>query len=300
MRSAPSRGYPAKATCDGPVVSGRPAAIHVGIGGWTYPPWRGRFYPDGLPHAQELAYAGARLTAIEINGTFYRHQSPASFAAWRDAVPDGFVFSVKAHRATTQSRDLAEAGPAIERFLRSGVLELGPKLGPILWQFAPTKKFDPDAMELFLAMLPARLDGVALRHAVEARHASFEDPAWLALAASYGVAVAVIDSDKQALHGDVTADFVYARLQRNQADAAEGYDSADLDRWAGRLARWSSGEAVDDLPLVLPPRVQDGGRPCFAFFISGDKERAPEAAQAMLRRLEGRPGALPGTDRAHR
>ena len=273
-------------------MTGRAAPIHVGIGGWTYPPWRGRFYPDGLPHAQELAYAGARLTAIEINGTFYRHQSPASFAAWRDAVPDGFVFSVKAHRATTQSRDLAEAGPAIERFLRSGLLELGPKLGPILWQFAPTKKFDPDAMELFLAMLPASLDGVTLRHAVEARHASFEDPAWPALAARYGAAVAIIDSDKQALLGDLTADFVYARLQRNQADAMEGYDSADLDRWARRLGRWSCGQAACDLPLVLPPRVQAGGRACFAFFISGDKERAPEAATAMLRRLAGGPGVL--------
>ena len=270
-------------------MTGRAGTIHVGIGGWTYPPWRGRFYPGGLPHAQELAYASARLTAIEINGTFYRHQSPASFGAWRDAVPDGFVFSVKAHRATTQGRDLADAGPAIERFLRSGVLELGPKLGPILWQFAPTKKFDPDAMELFLAMLPASVDSVVLRHAIEARHTSFETPAWPALAASYNAAVAIIDSDKQALRGDVTADFIYARLQRNQADAMEGYASADLDRWAERLGRWSGGEAVDDLQHVFPHRVQAGGRPCFVFFISGDKERAPDAAQAMLRRLRSPP-----------
>ncbi len=262
------------------------APIHVGIGGWTYPPWRGRFYPDGLPHAQELAYAGARLSAIEINGTFYRHQAPASFAAWRDAVPDGFVFAVKAHRATTQGRDLADAGPAIERFLRSGLTELGPKLGPILWQFAPTKKFDPVVMELFLAMLPVSLDGVAFRHAVEARHASFLDPAWPTLAARYNAAVAVIESDKQALRGDVTADFVYARLQRNEGDAAEGYATGALDGWAERLRRWSTGLPVEDLECVLPDKIAAVPRACFAFFISGDKERAPDAAQAMLGRLK--------------
>ncbi len=264
---------------------GGAAPIHVGIGGWTYAPWRGRFFPDGLPHAQELAYASARLTAIEINGTFYRHQTPASFAAWRDATPDGFVFAVKAHRATTQGRDLADAGAAIERFLRSGVTELGPKLGPILWQFAPTKRFDPDAMELFLAMLPTRLDGTALRHVIEARHASFLDPAWPALAVRYGAAVAIIDSDKQALRGDVTAPFIYARLQRNLADAAEGYPTPGLDGWAGRLRRWSTGQAVEDLECVSPRDAPAEKRECFAFFISGDKERAPDAAQAMLRRL---------------
>ncbi len=262
------------------------APIHVGVGGWTFAPWRGRFYPPGLPHAQELAFAGTHLTAIEINGTFYRHQSPASFAAWRDAVPEGFIFTVKAHRATTQGRDLAAAGPAIERFLRSGVTELGAKLGPILWQFAPTRRFDADAMELFLAMLPTQLDGVALRHAIEARHASFLDPAWPALAARYGAAVAIIDSDKQALRGDLTADFVYARLQRNAADAPEGYDTAALDAWAGRVRQWSAGQQADGLESAAPVRAdQVQPRACYVFFISGDKERAPDAARAMLRRL---------------
>ncbi len=272
----------------GPSLRNAAAPIHIGIGGWTYGPWRGRFFPEGLPHAQELAYASARLTTIEINGTFYRHQTSASFAAWRDATPDGFVFAVKAHRATTQGRDLADAGPAIERFLRSGVTELGPKLGPILWQFAPTKKFDPDAMELFLSMLPASLDGTALRHVVEARHASFLDPAWPAIAACYGVAIAIIDSDKQTLRGDATAPFIYARLQRNQADAAEGYATPDIDSWAERLRRWSTGQAVEDLECVLPRDTSAKKRECFAFFISGDKERAPDAAQAMLRRLASR------------
>ena len=276
----------------GATPPGEAAPIHIGIGGWTYAPWRGRFFPEGLPHAQELAYASARLTAIEINGTFYRHQTPASFATWRDATPEGFVFAVKAHRATTQGRDLADAGAAVERFLRSGVTELGPKLGPILWQFAPTKRFDPDAMELFLAMLPVSLDGVGLRHAIEARHASFLDPAWPALARRYGVAIAIVDSDKQALRGDVTADFIYARLQRNQADAAEGYATPGLDGWAERLRRWSAGEPVEDLECASPHGDSAQKRACFAFFISGDKERAPDAARAMLRRTGRKQGLL--------
>jgi uncharacterized protein YecE (DUF72 family) len=240
--------------------------VRVGIGGWDFAPWRGRFYPAGLPKARELSHAASRLTAIEINGTFYRHQSPATFAAWRDAVPEGFMFAVKAHRACTQGRDLYASGDAIARFLDSGVLELGAKLGPILWQLAPTKKFDPLAMEAFLAMLPATLDGVMLRHAVEARHESFLDPAWPALAARYGVAVVIVDSDKQTLRLDATAGFVYARLQRTAAGAAEGYDSAALDTWASRLTGWAPRDA-------------------FCFFISGDKERAPDAALAMIGRI---------------
>jgi uncharacterized protein YecE (DUF72 family) len=260
------------------------APIKIGIGGWTFAPWRGTFFPKGLPHAQELAHASRRLTSIEINGTFYRHQSPDSFAAWRDATPEDFVFSVKAHRATTQSRDLAAAGPAIERFIGSGLEALGPKLGPILWQFAPTKKFVADLFEPFLATLPATLNGKRLMHAVEARHPSFQDPAWIALARRYNVAVVIVDSDKQALRGDITADFVYARLQRNSGDAPEGYATDALDAWAGRLQRWSACRTVEDLKLDAPPQ-KAAKLPCFAYFISGDKEHAPTAAMAMLKRL---------------
>jgi uncharacterized protein YecE (DUF72 family) len=247
------------------------ASIRVGVGGWTFALWRGTFFPAGMPHAQELAYASTQLTSIEINGTFYRHQTPASFAAWRDATPEGFVFAVKAHRATTQSRDLAAAAPAIERFIGGGLEELGPKLGPILWQFAPTT-------------LPATLNGAPLMHAIEARHPSFDDPAWVGLARTYGVAIAIVDSDKQALRGDITGGFVYARLQRNSADAPEGYDTASLDAWAARLRRWAAGQAVEDLPLAGPPAAS---RPlaCFAYCISGDKERAPDAARALIGRL---------------
>ena len=261
------------------------AEIRVGIGGWTFAPWRGTFYPDGLPHAQELAYASTRLTSIEINGTFYRHQAPASFAAWRDATPPEFVFAVKAHRATTHGRDTAASAAAIDRFVHSGLEELGPKLGPILWQFPPTKKFAPDAFEPFLAALPDTLNGRPLLHAIEARHASFEDPAWITLARRYCAAIAIIESDKQALHGDVTAGFVYARLQRNSLAEAEGYAPGALDVWAARLQRWSTGKAVDDLPLVAPASPPTP-LPCFAYCISGDKQRAPQAAQALLKRLK--------------
>ncbi len=265
----------------------------VGIGGWTYGPWRRSFYPPALPHAQELAYAAGRLTSIEINGTFYRHQGQASFAAWRDAVPPDFVFAVKAHRATTYGRDPAAAGPAIATFLGSGLSALGEKLGPILWQFPHTKKFDPLSFEAFLALLPPRIDGRPLRHAVEARHPSFADPAWIDLARRYNVGLAIIDSDKHALHGDLTADFVYVRLQRNEAAAPEGYASEALDVWAKRLRAWAAGKKVPDLPMLAAPTAGPAQtRDVFAYFISGDKERAPDAAQAMIARLvAARPSA---------
>ena len=260
--------------------------IRIGIGGWTFAPWRSAFYPEGLPHDHELAFASAHLTSIEINGTFYRAQTPETFAAWRDGTPADFVFAVKAHRAATQSADPEAGRAAIGRFLGSGLEELGPKLGPILWQFAPTRRFDPAAMDAFLDALPRALNGRPLLHAVEARHASFDDPAWIALAREHGVAVSIIDSDKQALRGDVTGPFVYARLQRNQASAPEGYESAALDAWAARLRRWAMGEPVTDLTLPAPAQTSVA-LPCFAYCISGDKERAPHAAMALIRRVDG-------------
>ncbi len=258
--------------------------IRIGIGGWTFAPWRSNFYPEGLPHDHELAFASAHLSSIEINGTFYRAQTPETFAAWRDGTPADFVFAVKAHRATTQSADPEAGRAAIGRFVGSGLEELGPKLGPILWQFAPTKKFDRSAMAAFLAALPPALNGRPLLHAVEARHPSFDDPAWLALAREHSVAVAIIDSDKQTLRGDITGPFVYARLQRNQASAPEGYDSAALDLWAARLRHWAAGEPVTDLALT-DPAPAPCAVPCFAYCISGDKERAPHAALALIGRL---------------
>ena len=260
------------------------ASIFVGIGGWTFAPWRGPFYPPGLPHANELAYATRQVTSIEINGTFYRTQTPASFMSWRDTAPDGFVFSVKAARGTTHLKDITEAGAAIERFLGSGVLALGDKLGAILWQFPHTKKFDPAAFAAFLKLLPPERDGRRLRHAIEARHPTFQDSAYLALLREHNVAHATIESDKHTLLGDLTADFVYARLQHNAAGAPEGYASAALDRWAERARAWAAGQPVADLPTLGEP-PSSGARDCYVYFISGDKERAPSSAQALLKRL---------------
>lgn len=255
--------------------------IHVGIGGWNFAPWRGTFYPTGLAAAKELAFASRAVTSIEINSTFYGSQKPESFRKWRDQSPDGFVFSVKGPRFATNRRDLSEAGDSIERFMASGIQELGDKLGPILWQFPPTRKFDADALRPFLAALPS-----TLHHVVEARHPSFADPAWITLLREVGVAHAIVESDKHTMFADLTAPFVYARLERNALDAPEGYDSAVLDRWAARAQTWSRGEVVDDLACIAPP-TPPLARPCFIYFISGDKVRTPDSARAMLTRLAG-------------
>src|SRR5262249_2341552 len=163
--------------------------IRVGIGGWGFKPWRGEFYPPGLPQARELEYASRKMTTIEINGTFYRTQTRASFRKWASETPDNFVFSIKAPRSATQRGVLAGAGPSIERFLASGIAELGQKLGPILWQFHPSKKFEPEDVAAFLEQLPARADGHALRHVIEAKHASFRDAAFIDLARKHSVAI---------------------------------------------------------------------------------------------------------------
>jgi len=263
------------------------AEIRVGIGGWNFPPWRGRFYPAGLPHARELEYASRQLTSIEINGTFYRHQSPASFAAWAAATPDHFVFAVKAHRAATHGKDLAAAGPAIDRFLHSGLAELGTKLGPILWQFPHTRKFEAAAAEGFLEQLPAFLDGRALQHAVEARHPSFADPAWISMLRRRGIVRVIVDSDKHALYGDRTGSFCYLRLQRNAEAGPDFYAADALDSWVSRVTAWAGGEAVTDLPLIDPDHApKRGSADCFVYFISGEKAFAPLAAQAFQGHLQ--------------
>ena len=258
--------------------------VHVGIGGWNFAPWRGTFYPPGLRQADELAFASRQVTSIEINATFYKTQSPESFKRWRDSTPDGFVFSIKAPRYATHRRELAETREPIGWFLQSGVLELGDRLGPILWQFPPSRQFDPAAMRPFVEHLPAAHAGVPLRHVVETRHPSFADPAWVAMLAEAGIAWAIVESEKHVLRGDLTAPFVYARLERNSADADEGYAGAALDTWAERVRRWRSAEAVTDLELA-GPAPNPAARECFIYFISGDKVRAPVAALSMLKRL---------------
>ncbi len=262
------------------------AGIRVGIGGWTFDAWRGTFYPAGLKHDQELEYASRQLTAIEINGTYYRTQSPATFAKWRDSTPADFVFSVKATRFATNRRILAEAGESIERFVGSGLAELGPKLGPIVWQLAPTKVFDEADLGAFLALLPKRLGRLTLRHALEVRHPSFMVPAYLALARRHEVATVFADSADYPSFADPSADFVYARLMRTEARHASGYAPAAIAGWADCARRWAAGEDPADLPrLEAPGPPRPGGRDVFMFFISGAKERAPMAALATLERL---------------
>jgi uncharacterized protein YecE (DUF72 family) len=255
--------------------------IRVGIGGWTFAPWRGVFYPAGLKHADELGYASRQLTSIEINGTFYGAQKPASFRRWRDETPDGFVFSVKGPRFATHRRDLAESAPSIERFFASGIVELGDKLGPVLWQFPATTKFEPDNIAAFLALLPHAIDGRTIRHVLEARHPSFADAGFARMLQPHNVAAALIDdasapiepgsSELGSSEAPASADFIYARLKRADAECPTGYAPAALGAWRYRFCR----------------RAEDDGTPrdCFVYFINGGKVRAPAAAMAFIAML---------------
>ncbi len=258
--------------------------IRIGIGGWTFEPWRGVFYPKGLPHAQELAYASARLTSIEVNGTFYRTQTPSTFAKWAREVPPGFVFALKGPRFATNRRALKEAGDSIRRFLDSGPTELGDHLGPILWQFAPTKKFDEADFAAFLELLPASFDGRRLRHVVEVRHDSFRTPAFVALLRKFSIPVAYTDHVKYPNIADVTGDFVYARLQQGKDTIPTAYPPTVLNAWAARLREWANGDEPADLPRVAAAK-KGGSRDVFAYVIHEGKLRAPAAAMALIERL---------------
>lgn len=262
--------------------------IRVGVGGWTFEPWEQSFYPPRLARTRQLGYAAERLTTIEINGTYYRTQTPATFLKWAADTPDDFVFAVKALRFTTNRRVLAEAGESIGKFLGSGLDELGSRLGPILWQFAPTKRFDEPDFAAFLDLLPEKVGPLAARHAVEVRHESFRDPAFVALCRARGVAIVFADSDDYPAIADPTADFIYARLQRSRPDEPTGYPAKHLERWAEVAAAWARGEAPEGLDYVSAPPATSGPRDVFAYFISGAKERNPAAALALIERLGGR------------
>lgn len=260
--------------------------IRVGIGGWSYAPWRGVFYPKGLKQADELSYATSKLTSIEINATHYRLQSPKSFRIWGATAPDGFVFSVKGPRLVTQQKALAETGNFITRFFKSGLAELGDRLGPILWQFAPFKRFDEDDFGKFLDLLPHELDGQKLNQVVEVRHASFAIPRFAELARDAGVTIAYVDAEGWPNIADLTGDVVYARLQRGDDALAAAYPPGELDAWAGRAKTWAKGSAPDDLKLLAEsaaskPRPRD----VFIYFIHEGKLRAPAAAMALIQRL---------------
>ncbi len=242
--------------------------IRIGIGGWTYAPWRGTFFPPGLPHKQELAHASRQLSAIEANGTYYRTLGPATFAAWREQTPDGFVFSLKASRFATNRKVLASAEEPIRRFVASGIAELGEKLGPIVWQFMPTKRFEPADFEAFLALLPASAHGLPLRHVLDVRHESFACPEYLALARRYGCATVHTDAPQFPAIVDAASPLAYIRLMRSAAACPTGYPPADIAAWAQGARAWVAGG----------PR-----REVFLYFINGAKERAPAAALELIR-----------------
>jgi uncharacterized protein YecE (DUF72 family) len=259
-----SQRYSLLATTKALAMTGK---IRVGIGGWTYEPWRETFYPEGLTQKRELEYASRKLTSIEINGTYYSTFKPASWTKWRDETPDGFVFSIKASRFCTNRKQLATAGESVTRFIGQGMGVLGERLGPINWQFMATKQFDPEDMQSFLDLLPREVDGLRLRHVLEVRHPSFEDKRFYDLARSHNVAIVFADSEDFPAIDEPTADFTYARLMRTKEEIATGYTAADLARWTKRAKTWAKRGDV------------------FVYFISGAKLRAPAAAQAMLAKL---------------
>lgn len=263
----------------------RQARVRVGIGGWTYEPWRKTFYPPGTVQSRELDYASRQVTSIEINGTFYGLQKPAVFAKWHDAAPQEFMFSVKAPRFIVQRKDLSSAGTAVERFLSSGITELKSKLGPILWQLGSTKQFDAGELDAFLALLPATAGKLPLRHALEVRHTSFMKREFLEVARKHRVAVVYEDDATHPGIADLTSTFVYARLRRSTASVATGYSLEDLQRWSRRAQTWAKGKEPSDLPRIAPKSKADAEavpREVFIYFINGAKERAPAGAQKLI------------------
>ena len=259
------------------------ARIRIGVGGWVFEPWRGAFFPEGLAQSKELAYASRHLTSIEINGTYYGSQKPASFRKWHAETPDDFVFAVKGPRFATNRKLLAEAGASIERFFSSGVMELKEKLGPVNWQFMASKKFEPEDFAAFLALLPKEVEGRKIRHAVEVRHASFRAADFVALAREHGVAVIVDADSRYPQIADVTAPFVYVRIMGTEDGEPAGYPPAALDAWAERARHWAEGSAPDDLETVAPP-AGAAPRDVFLYVISGAKHRNPAAAMALIER----------------
>lgn len=283
--------------------------IRIGISGWTYPPWRGVFYPDKLPQARELAYAASRFASIEVNGTFYGLQRPDSFARWAEQTPDDFVFAIKASRFITHVRRLKDIDLPLANFVGSGLLRLGPKLGPLLWQFPPSFRFDPELFDAFLAKLPhtpaaaarlakrhePRLDGRAwvrtlgvrrLRHAVEIRHESFRDPAFVAMLKRHKVALVCADTVEWPRLMDLTADFVYCRLHGSEQLYASGYDAKALDDWARRIAAWAEGgEPADAERVGKAARKRQTGRDVYVYFDNDIKVRAPADARSLAERL---------------
>lgn len=259
--------------------------IRIGVGGWTFEPWRGPFYPDGLAQKRELEYAAGKLTSIEINGTYYGSQKPESFAKWHDETPDDFIFAMKGPRFATNRRVLAEAGSSIERFITSGITELKAKLGPINWQFMATKKFDPDDFEAFLKLLPKSHDGLKLRHAVEVRHDSFKVPEFVALARDHGVAIITAADGAFPQIADLTAPFAYLRIMGTKEGEKLGYAKKALDQWAARAKALAKGDVPADLDSASKKPGRGKAGEVFLYVISGHKVANPAAAMALIERV---------------
>jgi uncharacterized protein YecE (DUF72 family) len=262
------------------------ASIHIGVGGWDFDPWRGTFYPAGLAKTKQLEHLAGRLNATEINATYYKLQSPALFERWGKMVPDGFKFAVKASRFCTNRKLLGDAAESIGKFCAQGFTELGDKLGPILWQMMPTKRFDPAEIAGFFQLLPTSRDGMALRHAIEPRHESFQCREFVAMAGAARVAIVVAEHETYPQIADLSADFVYARLQCAREDEPAGYDGAALDRWAQVARAWAAGESPPGLNYISDAPAPATPRDAFIFFISGAKIRNPLAAEALGGRLK--------------
>jgi uncharacterized protein YecE (DUF72 family) len=285
----------------------RAGTVRVGIAGWTYAPWRGVFYPKGLPQKRELEYATSQFNSLEINGTFYGMQRPDAFADWADRAPDAFMFAVKAPRFITHIRRLSEAETPLANFIASGLLRLGPKLGPVLWQFPPSFRFDAERIERFLKLLPHDTEAAArygtkhddrlkapawlkvdsarpMRHAFEIRNETFRTPAFTDLLCKYDVALVCADTVEWPRLMDLTSDFVYCRLHGSEELYASGYDDKSLDQWATRVVTWAKGGEPEDAE-----RVGGNGRKhkrdVFVYFDNDTKVRAPVDAKALTERV---------------
>lgn len=289
----------------------RAAKIRIGISGWTYAPWRGRFYPEKLPRKRELAFAASVFRSIEINGTFYGMQRPDTFARWAEETPDDFVFAVKGPRFLTHIKRLREPTAPLANFMASGLLRLGAKLGPLLWQFPPSFRFDAPTIEAFLKLLPHDTETAAtlgrrhdhrlkarawlrparrwpMRHAMEIRHESFRDPAFIALLRKYKVALVCADTVEWPLLMDLTADFVYCRLHGSRELYRSAYRKKELQRWAKRVRAWRDGKPMRDGDFAGPPPKRSTPRDVYVYFDNTDKLQAPSDARALARLLDAR------------
>lgn len=260
--------------------------IRAGMGGWTFEPWEGTFYPDKLAKKKQLEFASRAVPTIEVNGTYYSGFTPATYAKWNAETPDDFVFSIKGNRFVTNRKVLSEAGESLKKFFSQGLEELGPKLGPLIWQFAPTKKFESDDFEAFLKLLPAKHAGLKLQHVLEVRNPTFAVPEFVALAKKHNAAICYAHHHDYPEFADVTGDVVYARLQKGEDDIPTAYRPKELDRWAERAKLWASGGQPDDLPRAdAKAKLEKKPRDVFVYFIHEGKIRAPHAAKAFMERV---------------